>query len=233
MRKRVVLLLSSPTSLPLSYLSTACIRRRPSSPPDRRDACSSTPCAPARHRRRAPRLSAGRVQSHACFSTPRAHARHRRPARARRQGRGRAFSEERPRRRAPSRRHVNSPDRCLPPPPLVTGGARATAQQPGTAATLRLPSLRNGRLSACRRVGAPPPAPNNSKKKPLKLLVVAVVTAPAMLSSASTSDAAATSEVAASELVTTVAATCRTDAPSAHHRTLLPQAAAAVPPPLP
>jgi len=161
--RKVVLLLSSPTGLPLSSLSTACIRRRPSSPPDHRDACSSTPCAPARHRRHAPRLSAGRAQTHACFSTPRAHAMHRRPARAGRQGRGRAFAEERPRRRAPSRRHVSSPDRRLPPPCLSRGEALATAQQLGTAAPLRPPSQRNGRLHACRRVGAPPPAPYNSQ----------------------------------------------------------------------
>ena len=168
--RKVVLLLSSPTGLPLSSLSTACIRRRPSSPPDQRDACSSTPCAPARHRRHAPRLSAGRAQTHACFSTPRAHAMHRRPARAGRQGRGHAFAEERPRRRAPSRRHVSSPDRRLPPPSLSRGGALATAQQLGTtaqqlgtAAPLRPPSQRNRRLHACRRVGAPPRAPYNSQ----------------------------------------------------------------------
>jgi len=57
-RERVVLLLPSPTGLPLSSLSTACIRRRPSSPLVQRHACSSPPCAPARHRRPAPRLSA-------------------------------------------------------------------------------------------------------------------------------------------------------------------------------
>jgi len=124
-RERVVLLLSGPTGLPLSSLSTACIRRQPSSPPDQRDACSSTPCAPARHRRHAPRLSAGIAQTHACFSTPRAHAMHRRPARTRRQGRARAFAEERPRRRAPSRRHVSSPDTRLPPPSLSRGEALA------------------------------------------------------------------------------------------------------------
>jgi len=56
-RKRVVPFLSNPTGLPPSSLSTAWIRRRPSSPPVQRHACSSTPCAPARHRRPAPRLS--------------------------------------------------------------------------------------------------------------------------------------------------------------------------------
>ena len=57
-RERVVPLLPNPTGLPLSSLSTACIRRRRSSTPGQRNACSSTPCAPARHRRPAPRLSA-------------------------------------------------------------------------------------------------------------------------------------------------------------------------------
>jgi len=41
----------------LSSLSPACIRRRPSSPLGQRHASSSTPFAPARHRRPAPRLS--------------------------------------------------------------------------------------------------------------------------------------------------------------------------------
>ena len=138
MRERVVLLLPSPTGFPLSSLSTACIRRRPSSPLVQRHACSSTPCAPARHRRPAPRLSARPRPKARLLLPPCAHARHRRPS---------------------SRRHVNPPDRRLPPP--VTGGALATAQQHGTAAPLRAPCRRNGRLHACRRVVAPAPGAKN------------------------------------------------------------------------
>ena len=55
LRERVYLLLPNPTVFPQCSLS-ACIHRRSFSPPVQRHAGSSTPCAPARHRRPAPLL---------------------------------------------------------------------------------------------------------------------------------------------------------------------------------
>ena len=107
---------------------SACMHRRPSSPPVQWHACSSTPCAPRSTVVPHSPGQQGRAHRHACFSTPCAHARHRRPARVSQQGRTRAFDVERAQRlaRATARRHFNPPSRRHTPPP-VTGGALATA----------------------------------------------------------------------------------------------------------
>jgi len=143
-RERVVLLLLVPRVSPCPLSPLLVYAGSPPLPSSK-----GTPAPPPRaHPRgtvvRHRACQQGRAQRHACFSTLCAHARHRRPARVSQQGRARAF--------ASSRRHVNPPDGRLPPP--VTGGALATAQQHGTAAPLRASCRRNGRLHACRWVGA-------------------------------------------------------------------------------
>jgi len=143
---------------------SACMHRRPSSPPVQWHACSSTPCAPRSTVVPHSPGQQGRAHRHACFSTPCAHARHRRPARVSQQGRTRAFDVERAQRlaRATARRHFNPPSRRHPPPPRHWGGTCDRLEtRHGSVLACTVPTRRTPpRLPPGGRV--PRPAPNNT-----------------------------------------------------------------------
>jgi len=143
---------------PLVLSLLACIPRRAASPPVQGRTCSLSLCAPARHRRPGPRLSAGPLPKAAPALPPRAA-----PPRAAPSSRARALTAERPRRRVrvATRRRGNPPGRRLPPP--RTGEALAPAPSHARPRPCMDRSDGTDASTLAAWWARPPPAANNSQ----------------------------------------------------------------------